>query len=214
MAPGLKAYVQMANEEDVELNEVVKKANFKSEAKEEMAKVGVLLKQGVLAEEVLTLLEAGEFPELMKPEVQGELLNVVEESGFEAIVNQVTIGEAVQHKQKAIGAKAFVKMLQEADVDVEEVISENVRKEFGEVTEPIEEVAKVSMMLKEGVQAQEILTMMETDQLPQLMKPESQEPLLKIVEQRGQKALVCQTLIEESVKEIIQGEKSQLSSLY
>ena len=206
MAPGLKAYVQMASEQDIKIDEVVEKAHVKPEVKQEMAKVGMMLKQGVLAEEVLTLFEAGEFPELMKVEAQAELLNVVDECGFRAIVNRVTIDKAVQQTDKAIGAKAFVKMMKHAKVNLDEVLSENLAKEFGDVTEPVKEVARVSMMMKEGVQAEEIIEMMETNQLPELKKPESQAPLLKVIEQQGQTALVSEVLIEESIKEIKQGE--------
>lgn len=207
MAPGLKAYVQMAQEESVNIEEVVEKSNMKMEVKKEMARVGMMVKQGILAEEVLTLLEAGDFPQLMKMEAQAQLLNVVEEYGFKAIVNKVTIDEAVQRSDRALGVKAFVKMMKEAKVNIEEVLTESLPREFGpDAKEPVKEMARVSVMMKEGVQAEEIITMMETDQLPNLKKPESQAPLLKVVEQQGQSALVCQVLIEESVKDMKQGE--------
>lgn len=207
MAPGMKAYVEMAKEESINIEEVVQKSNFQVEVKKEMAKVGLMVKQGILTEEVLALLEAGEFPQLMKNEAQAKLLNVVEECGFKAIVNSVTIDEAIQRTDRAIGAKAFVKMIKEAKVNIEEVLTESLPREFGPGTKgPVEEMAKVSVMMKEGVQAEEIITMMEANQLPSLKKPESQAPLLKVVEQQGQSALVCQVLIEESVKDMKQGE--------
>lgn len=197
----------MAQEETVIIDEVVERSNVTMQFKKEMAKVGMMIKQGILAEEVLTLLEAGEFPELMKMEAQAQLLNVVEECGFHAIVNRVTIDEAVQQSEKAIGVKAFVRMMKEAKVNMEEILTESLPKEFGpDDKEPVREMARVSVMMKEGVQAEEIITMMEANQLPCLKKPESQAPLLKVVEQQGQSALVCQVLIEESVKDIKQGD--------
>ncbi|KAF2361288.1 hypothetical protein FHG87_007955 [Trinorchestia longiramus] len=206
MAPGVKAYVEMAEAEKVVIEEIVEKSNVETEIKKDMHKVGQMVKQGVSTDEVLNLFEAGEFPALRKVEAQAQLLNVVEESGFSAIVNKVTIGEAMQKSEKAIGAKAFVKMMEEAKVDIQEIISETLPKEFGpEDQKPLEEVQKVSLMIKEGVQAEEIIDMMEANQLPALKKPESQAPLLKVVEQQGQRALVCQVLIEESVKDIKQG---------
>lgn len=207
MAPGMKAYVEMAEDKSVAIEEIVEKSDVKEEVKKEMKQVRQMVQQGMHAEEVFTMLEAGEFPALMKVEAQAQLLSVVEECGFTAIVNKVTIDEAIQRSEKAIGAKAFVKMMKEAKVNIEEIMSESLPKEFGpEDKAPIEEVAKVSVMMKEGIQAEEIIHMMETNQLPSLKKPESQAPLLKVVEQQGQKALVCQVLIEESVKDIKQGD--------
>jgi len=169
-------------------------------------KVGDLIRRGVEQEEVYTMLEAGEFPELMREEIQPELLDVVEDSGFTAIVHDVTVGEALQRPDRSVGAKAFVLMMKEAKVNIEELITETLPKEFGpEDTQPVQEIAKISVMMKEGLQAQEIVSMMETNQLPSLKKPESQAPLLKIVEEYGQRALVCQVLIEETVKDMMEG---------
>ena len=205
MAPGMKAYVEMAVEKSVNITEVVNRSRLQKQAKQEMQKVGTMIKEGIQSQEVFNMLEHGDFPHLMKEEVQLELLDVVDDCGYKAIVNSVTIDEAAHQVGKALGAKALIYMLNEASINIEEFINESMPKEFGANSNESQEVAKISVMLKEGVQVEEIVTMMEADQLPVLKKPELQAPLLKIVEDHGQRALVCHLLIEESVKEIKKG---------
>lgn len=211
MVPGVKAYVRMAQEESVSIEEVVQKARLEPKLKEEMAKIGMMVKHGVMAQDVLTLMETGEFPQLMREEAQAELMTVVEEFGFRALVNQVVIEQvqqAVQKTGKALGMKSFMRMLGQANVNVEEIITEKFPKELEtDLQQPVsKEMAKVSVMLKEGVQAQEIMSMIEAGELPSLNLPEAQVPLVNMVEQEGHTALVCQVLIEDSVSNIIQGD--------
>lgn len=211
MVPGVQAYIRMAQEEKVNIEEVIQKTALEPKLKEEVAKIGMMVKHGVMAQDVITLMEAGEFPQLMKLEAQAQLLNVVEEFGFKALVNEVLVEQvqqAVQKTEKSIGVKSFMRMMKEANVNVEEIITEQFAKEFApEVREPVtQEMAKVSVMLKEGVQAEEIMSMVETGQLPALRKPETQIPLINVVEEQGHSAIICQVLIEDSVKEIVQGE--------
>lgn len=218
MVPGVKAYMRMAQEESVNIEEVVQKANLEPKLKEEVAKIGMMVKHGVMAQDVITLMEAGEFPQLMKQEAQAELLNVVEEFGFKALVNQVVteqVEQAVQKTDKTIGVKTFMRMLEEADVNVEEIITEQFTKEFDtEKQKPVaQEMAKVSVMLKEGVQAQEIMAMVEADELPTLNRPETQMPLIQVVERQGHTALICQVLIEDSIRDIVQGDNKLQTSV-
>ena len=127
MVPGVKAYVRMAQEEKVNIEEVVQKAALEPKLKEEVAKIGMMVKHGVMAQDVITLMEAGEFPQLMKMEAQAQLMNVVEEFGFKAFVNEVFVDQvqqAVQKTDKNIGVRAFMRMMQEANVNVEEIITE------------------------------------------------------------------------------------------
>lgn len=210
MVPGVKAYVRMAQEENVSIEEVVEKAKLEPKVKEEMAKIGMMVKHGVMAQDVLTLMEAGEFPQLMREEAQAELLTVVEEFGFRALINEVVIEQvqqAIQKTGKPLGVKSFMRMLEQANVNVEEIITEKFPKELETDLEPVsKEMAKVSVMLKEGVQAQEIMSMIEAGDLPSLKRPEAQMPLVNMVGQEGHTALVCQVLIEDSVSNIIQGD--------
>nr|XP_053632982.1 titin-like [Cherax quadricarinatus] len=211
MVPGVKAYVRMAQEECVNIEEFVEKANLEPKLKEEVAKIGMMVKHGVMAQDVITLMEAGEFSQLMKEEAQAKLLTVVEEFGFKALVNQIMteqVEQAIQKTDKTIGVKTFMRMLEQADVDVEEIITEQFPKEFDSETQvPIsQEIAKVSVMLKEGIQAQEIISMIEAGDLPNLNRPETQMPLIHMVEEQGHTAIICQVLIEDSVRDIIQGD--------
>ncbi|KAG7174096.1 Titin-like 22 [Homarus americanus] len=209
MVPGVKAIMRMAQEDQVNIEEVVQKANLEHKLKEEVAKIGMMVKHGVLAQDVITLMEAGEFPLLMREEAQAQLLTVVEDFGFKALVNQVMteqVEQAIQKTDKTIGVKTFIRMLEQANVNVEEIITEQFPKEFDiKEQEPIsQEMAKVSVMLTEGVQAQEIISMVEAGELPHLNRPETQMPLINVVEGQGQSALIFQVLIEDSVRDIIQ----------
>ena len=207
MVPGVQAYLKMVKEEKINVEEVVKKVNVETKVKEEMTKIGAMVKHGVVAQDVITLMEAGEFPQLMKMEAQAHLLDVVEEFGFRAFINEVIVDQAVQRKEQSVGVKAFMKMVQKANVNVEQVFGETITKEFGsQDAQPVQELAKVSMMMKEGVQAQEIISMVDAGQLPALKLPETQMALLNIVEREGHSALACQVLIEDSVQSIIQGD--------
>lgn len=214
----MKAYVRMAQEDTVNIDEVVQKANLEPKLREEVAKIGMMVKHGVMAQDVIALMEAGDFPELMKQEAQAKLLTVVEEFGFKALVNQVMteqVEQAIQKTDKTIGVKTFMRMLEQADVNVEEIISEQFPKEFDSETQtPVsKEMAKVSLMLKEGVQSQEILSMIDAGELPNLGRPEAQMPLIHMVEEQGHTALICQVLIEDSVRDIIQGDNKLTASL-
>ncbi|MCL4124734.1 UNVERIFIED_CONTAM: hypothetical protein GTU68_027030 [Idotea baltica] len=201
MAPAAKAVIKMAKEELVE--EKVQKSEMKEVLKEEMVKIVNLLKHGVVEEEVLLMMEAGEFPNLIRDENQANILNVVEDFGFTAIVNRVVVEQAVQKKEQNVGIRAFIKMAQQQNFNIEQQLTESLTKEFGpERFEPIREMAKVNIMLKEGVQAHEIITMVETGQLPELSKTETQGSMVKVIQEEGHSAIVCQVLIDESVKEI------------
>ena len=203
MVPGVQAYVKMAKDEKINIEEVAQKVTCSEKMKEEIVKIGSLVKHGVIEEDVLTLMETGEFPMLMKVEAQAQLLNVVEEFGFRALVNEVFVDQAVQ---KSVGVKAFMKMVQKANVNVEQIFGESVSKEFGTQEAPKQELAKVSVMMKEGVQAHEIVSMVDAGQLPALKQPDAQMALLNIVEKQGHTALACEVVIEDSVKTISQGE--------
>nr|XP_027208044.1 uncharacterized protein LOC113801806 [Penaeus vannamei] len=131
MVPGVQAYIRMAQEEKVNIEEVVQKTALEPKLKEEVAKIGMMVKHGVMAQDVITLMEAGEFPQLMKLEAQAQLLNVVEEFGFKALVNEVLVEQvqqAVQKTEKSIGVKSFMRMMKEANVNVEEIITEQFAK--------------------------------------------------------------------------------------
>lgn len=211
MVPGVKAYVRMAQEENVNIEEVIEKANLEPKLKEEVAKIGMMVKHGVMAQDVITLMETGEFPQLMREEAQAQLMTVVEEFGFKALVTQVVteqVEQAVQKTGKAVGVKSFMRMLEKENVNIEEILTEQFPKEFStEMQKPVsQEMAKVSVMLKEGVQAQEIMAMIEAGDLPNLKRPEAQMPLVNMVEEQGHTAIVCQVLIEDSVSDIIQGD--------
>lgn len=209
MVPGAKAIVKMAKEEDVQ--EKVEKSEVSEVVKKEIIKIVELIKHGVMEEEVLNMMEAGEFPQLTREENQATILEVVEDFGYSAVVNDVIVEQAIQQRDQRVAIKALIRMAQQETFDVEHLITETLPKEFSpERQEPVKEVAKVTLLVKEGVQAEEIISMIEAGEFPELSKPESQAPLVKAVRKEGRSPIVCQILIEESVKEIIKGESPLL----
>ncbi|RXG68643.1 hypothetical protein Avbf_00051, partial [Armadillidium vulgare] len=201
MAPGAKAYVKAAQEEHIE--EKILTSKVHRGVKEEMMRVVQLIRHGVIEEDVIQMIEAGEFPHLIREENQANLLDVVEEFGFRAIVEDVIVQQAVQHEEQRVGVRAFIRMAQQENYNIEQFLQDSMVKEFGpEQFKPIEELTRVNIMLKEGIQAQEIITLAEAGELPELSKPEAQAPLVRAIQNVGHTPIVCQVIIEESTKEI------------
>lgn len=204
MAPGAKAYVKAAQEEHIE--EKILTSKVHRGVKEEMMRVVQLIRHGVIEEDVIQMIEAGEFPHLIREENQANLLDVVEEFGFRAIVEDVIVQQAVQHEEQRVGVRAFIRMAQQENYNIEQILQDSMVKEFGpEQFKPIEELTRVNIMLKEGIQAQEIITLAEAGELPELSKPEAQAPLVRAIQNVGHTPIVCQVIIEESTKEITRG---------
>jgi len=53
-------------------------------------------------------------------------------------------------------------------------------------------------MLKQGVTSEEVIKIAEAGDLPALLKPEAQIPLIRLVGQQGHSTIVAQVIVEES----------------
>lgn len=56
-------------------------------------------------------------------------------------------------------------------------------------------------MINQGIETEEIIACCEAGKLPALKKPETQQPLVNIVEKAGHSVMVAQVLVEEAYRE-------------
>lgn len=80
--------------------DVSKEFGPSSEPVKEIAAVGLLLQEGVKCDEVVTLVESGLLPSLMKPDAQLPLVSMVAEKGHISTVCEVLVEESVKDIQK------------------------------------------------------------------------------------------------------------------
>merc|ERR1719187_620232 len=93
-------------------------------------------------------------------------------------------------------------MLQHAsNVKQEVLFKEVIPKEMGTFSSTTQELQKVSQMVKQGIQTEEIIASCVAGNLPSLKKPETQQPLINIVEKQGHSVMVAQVLVEEAYRD-------------
>ena len=166
----------------------------------DLAKLNIQLKNGAQVQELITMIKEGEFPALESSRHQASMIEVA--SRLEkATVSEVLIQEATLRKDKSIGAKSVIRTIQTGKETLEEVLMD-VSKEFGPKSAPVLEVAALGHLLKEGLKCDEVITMIDAGLLPALQNPQSQLPLVSIVTNKGHTGIVCEVLVEESIKKI------------
>merc|ERR1719187_891380 len=72
---------------------------------------------------------------------------------------------------------------------------------MGKWSSTTEELKKVSQMINQGVETEEIIATCEAGKLASLKKPETQQPLINIVEKHGHSVMVAQVLVEEAYRD-------------
>ena len=90
---GLRALIQMANQESLSIAEVVAQHGTKELDQEnldvETAKVDSLLQAGITVDQIVTMGTTGDLTVLNAPESQTALVQLVEKQGHKAITRQV-----------------------------------------------------------------------------------------------------------------------------
>ena len=198
--PGFKAIANIAKDNKLNLELLELQPLEKKELKENLAKLDFEVKRGAQVEELITMMKEGVFPALRAPQHQATILNVATQLG-KATVTEVLINEASELEDKSIGAKSILKSIETGQETLEEVIMD-VSKEFGPQSAPLQEVAAVGHLLSEGVRCDEVVTMMNAGLLPILQSPQVQAPLISITANRGLAGVVCEVMVEESIKEM------------
>ena len=128
---------------------------------------------------------------------------MIEEFGFTAIVNDVIVEQATQIKENIVGLRSFIQLAEEQNYDIDKLLTEVFPESFDQPK--IDEMAKVNLMLKEGVEAHEIISLVQTGHLPELAKSEVQVPLVEVIRNEGHTAIICDVLIRESTKDVMKG---------
>ena len=93
---------------------------------------------------------------------------------------------------QSIGLRALIQIAIQKSVNVSEVVTMDKVKELLPSQVPDEEFIKIDALLKSGVTVDEIIAVGATGNLPVLTAPESQNALVRLVEEQGFKAVVRQ----------------------
>lgn len=208
--PGVKCFVKVSDT-SIRGEEVVKEIAPKFFEDEqvviELAKVHTLLRNSVRVNEIWSMFRAGDFPALQQPSIQPALVKICEYIGHQRNVSIVLAEETrLQAAQHPVGLKAFLRMLKHANNIKHDVLfKEVIPKEMGKWSSTTLELEKVSQMLNQGMVSEEIIASCEAGHLPTLKKPETQQPLVNIVEKQGHSVMVAQVLVEEAYRDAKEG---------
>lgn len=201
---GLRALLDMTVQESLDVVEVAaldKAQEFLPGQPhfEEFLKVDTMLKSGVNVDQIIALGSTGNLPVLTAPETQQALMKIVDEYGFQAVAREVMVKEAIKMvPEEPIGLKAVLKAVEMKSANIQDVVVMATHpEEFDLQSEPVPEMAAVSTLLHEGVSCDEMLTIVKAGELPALKQPETQWPLVQIMERLGQTAVVSQVIVEE-----------------
>ncbi len=102
--------------------------------------------------------------------------------------------------QQPIGLKAVLRAIDTHVADIEDVVDMATHPEEFELETPVPDMAQVYTYLHEGVSCEEMLSIVKAGELPELNKPETQLPLLQIIDRLGQIAVVSEVIAEESAR--------------
>ncbi|XP_042888253.1 titin-like isoform X7 [Penaeus japonicus] len=204
--PGVKCFVKVS-ETSIKGEEVVREVApqfFEDEQIiHELAKVHTLLKNNVRVNEIWSMFRAGEFKALQQPNIQSSLIKVCEYIGHQRNVS-IVLAEEIQEQAKKhpVGLKAFLRMLKYAkNVKPDTLFKDVIPREMGKWSSTTQELTQVSQMLNKGIQTEEIIASCVAGKLPTLKKPETQQPLVNIVEKHGHSVMVAQVLVEEAYRD-------------
>lgn len=217
--PGVKCFVKVS-ETSVKGEEVVKEVAPQffedEEVITELARVHTMLKNNVKVSEIWSMFRAGEFKVLLQPKIQTALVKICEHIGHHRNVSIVLAQETQeQAKRHPVGLKAFLRMVKHAkNIKPETLFKEVIPKEMGMFSSTTQELTKVSQMINQGIETEEIIAWCKAGKLPALKKPETQQPLINIVEKHGHSVMVAQVLVEEAYRDAKDGKYSTMFILF
>jgi len=200
---GLRALIQMANQESLSIAEVVAQHGTKELDQEnldvETAKVDSLLQAGITVDQIVTMGTTGDLTVLNAPESQTALVQLVEKQGHKAITRQVMVSEATKlAPEEPIGLKAVLRAIEEKTANIEDITAMATNpEEFNLEASPVAEMAQILSFVNEGVSSEEIISLVKAGDLPALKLPENQWPLVQVMEKLGQTATVSKVIVEE-----------------
>ncbi len=83
-------------------------------------------------------------------------------------------------------------MAEREALNVTEVVTQDKSQEFAPGKPSFQEVVQIESMLRSGVTVDQIVTLGATGSLPALTAPELQNALIRLVEEKGSKAIIRQ----------------------
>lgn len=100
----------------------------------ELATIAFMIKKGLPAEEIDKLFQANLFPELQTPESQSALVQILERKGYACLVTEVlsekSETEIDENYVASAGFKAFMKMIKQKNVNIDEIIMSIAPEDF------------------------------------------------------------------------------------
>lgn len=100
----------------------------------ELATIGYLVQRGITVTEITHLYNADTFPALKNPESQAALVQLVEREGHGKLISEVLTEETVVDDEhmfaSTVGFRAFMRMIQQQHVTIEEVIANFKEEDF------------------------------------------------------------------------------------
>ena len=113
--------------------------------------------------------------------------------------------------EEPIGLKAVLRAVETKTAKIEDIAVMATRpEEFNLPAEPIPDMAAVSTLMHEGVTCQEIMTIVNSGELPSLKLPENQWPLVQIMDKMGHSAIATQVIIQEPKLNLFTAQISQV----
>lgn len=142
----VKIYKELITEQDIanfkmadEVNEVLQfieahKFGTGEMPLRELATIGYLVQRGITVTEITHLYNADTFPALKNPESQAALVQLVEREGHGKLISEVLTEETVVDDEhmfaSTVGFRAFMRMIQQQHVTIEEVIANFKEEDF------------------------------------------------------------------------------------
>lgn len=142
----VKIYKELITEQDIanfkmadEVNEVLQfieahKFGTGEMPLRELATIGYLVQRGITVTEITHLYNADTFPALKNPESQAALVQLVEREGHGKLISEVLTEETVIDDEhmfaSTVGFRAFMRMIQQQHVTIEEVIANFKEEDF------------------------------------------------------------------------------------
>lgn len=142
----VKIYKELITEQDIatfkmadEVNEVLHfieahKFGTGEMPLRELATIGYLVQRGITVTEITHLYNADSFPALKNPESQAALVQLVEREGHGKLISEVLTEETVVDDEhmfaSTVGFRAFMRMIQQQHVTIEEVIANFKEEDF------------------------------------------------------------------------------------
>ena len=98
--------------------------------------------------------------------------------------------------QQPIGLKALLRAVETHVADIEDIVDMATHPEEFDLQTPVPDIAQVYSYLHEGVSCEEMLAIVKAGELPALGLPETQWPMMQIIDKLGHIATVSEVIVQ------------------